>query len=268
MILYRCIDKKEYEACLNGTYENLEKKVANIDYKSTNRIYKEDSKDNELQYVYFFPYYEPCERFNGEYIIRADIPEELLEHGIGSYANPISGGASFVILDEYRIKKEEFKPDEYIKEFHKINDEHEINWKVNEEYYKRVLEDSKKEIPLIPNGHVDMLDYSGVPHFDVTVEDELQPALERINYILKTNIKDKTDIKTKIITISDLKNERRFFEINNIPANFLKKCAKEYSVQEINQLFANIETPEQITETSRILFSGYIELNESECNVR
>ena len=46
MILYRIIDKNEYEACQNGTYDKLQKQPANIDYKDTNRMYENDSSDN------------------------------------------------------------------------------------------------------------------------------------------------------------------------------------------------------------------------------
>lgn len=270
MILYRIIDKNEYEACQNGTYDKLQKQPANIDYKDTNRMYENDSSDNNTQYIYFFPYYEACESWNGEYIMKVDIPDDLLEHGIGSYANPVSSVASFMVLDEYRIKKEEFNPNKYVIEFHKADHEHAKEWGESEEFQLRVREALSKTIPLI-SGFTDLLDYSGIPSMDVSVPQELQETLDKINKILVENLKKKEHVRTQRVTISNLKDEsyERFFANNpNIPSNALKYLLNDYSLEQIIQLFNDVKIPEQISETLGILETGYVSLYESEFNVR
>lgn len=270
MILYRIIDKSEYEACQNGTYDKLQKKQASSDYEYTNRMYESDSSNNCFQYIYFFPYYEACDGWNGEYIMKVDIPEELLEHGIGSYANPISNMASFMVLDEYRIKKEDFDPSKYIIEFHKADEEHEKEWGESEEFRQRVSEAFSKVIPLMP-GFSDRLDYSGIPSMNVSVPEELQKTLDRINKVLAENLEKKENIRTQIITISDMKDNPDDYEKAvryRIPANILKVLYDRYSSEQINQLFNNVETPEQIDEAYEVLLTGFVKNNGSDFYVR
>ena len=107
MLLYRIISKEEHEAYKNGEkyngYRNTE------DWKDANNLYENDGYGIG-KFIYFFPYHEACTLWDGDFVIKVDIPDSLLEHGIGAYIHPY--GKPFqvqsVLLDEYRMNGNKF----------------------------------------------------------------------------------------------------------------------------------------------------------------
>lgn len=92
-----------------------------------------------------------------------------------------------------------------------------------------------------------------------------------LNKVLAENLEKKESIRTQTITISDMKDNPDDYEKAvryRIPANILKVLYDRYSSEQINQLFNNVETPEQIDEAYEVLLTGFVKNNGSDFYVR
>jgi len=259
MILYRIISEEEYKGYQDGSksLENGEKKS----WDMANKIY-ENETDSNIDYIYFFPYYEACLHWEGKYVIKVDIPDELIEKGIGTYAHPYGASlnTAFVLLDEYRIKRQDFDPQKYIVEtiLTEELEEGEVGnkWEKSEEYNKRLSEALSKQTPLF-NGHI--LDYSGIPEPDeFKVPDEAKEITEIIKRKLNEQIEEKPLIARP--TIQDKKqNERRYgMYIENAPGYFVREIVQKYGIEEISTLFNEEQKMETIKAIVDVLRFGYI----------
>ena len=133
MIVYRIISEEEYK-----TYQRGNVYVSPRRWDDANKIYDKTSID--INYLYFFPYYEACLEWPGKYVIKANIPDELVETGIGAYSSPVRGSVKYVLLDECRIDAKAFDPKTQILE---VVDAEDLrfgnagqNWENSEEYKK------------------------------------------------------------------------------------------------------------------------------------
>ncbi len=282
MILYRIISEKEYQRYQD--WENNKGYKPSRNWDMANKIY-ENGTDINTDYIYFFPYYEACLNWEYEdslnyeyeddsgnhkdYVIKVDIPDELVEHGIGSYKNPDEAmlDVKFVLLDECRIKREDFDPERHIIETVLTKDLKSGNvgkdWKKSEEFNKRIAESADKRTPLF-NGL--MLDYSGIPEpEEFKVPEEAKHIVEIIKRKLQEQYdeKDDDDGRRKVYqTINDKKIEPRKYMsyINDAPACMINRHIKEYGLSEICRLFNEKQDLKQIEVINRLLSLGDIRL--------
>ena len=263
MILYRIINEDEYNAIKAGKIDLLEKVPANESSASTSRVYEQDRQDNNNQYLYFFEDVAACENgWNGDYIVQVNIPEEKLEKGYGRYASLNSALSLYITMDEYRIKKEDFIPQEFILGI-VPKDEIPKDWYETSDKYLEAMTSALNQVYLsldFVNKKAIKLDASGlrgeaISHFNIP--NELNGVCQKIYKALYSN---SNDIKSYEYNPNDMYiNSMALTTVQSM----LQKISKSYSVEQIESLFEGNISKTRLFDILEILTIGEIEIFES-----
>lgn len=262
MILYRIINEDEYNAIKAGKINLLEKVPTNKSLASTSRVYEQDRPDNTNQYLYFFEDVAACENgWNGEYIVQVNIPEEKLEKGYGRYASLNSALSLFITMDEYRIKKEDFIPQEYILGI-VPKDEIPKEWYATSDKYLKAMTSALNQVYLsldFVNNTVTKLDASGLRGDAISrfnIPNELNGVCQKIYKALYSNL---NDIKSYEYNPNDM------YIASLAPTTIqamLQKISKSYSVEQIESLFKGDISKKRIFDILEIMIFGELEIFE------
>ena len=260
MILYRIVNKDEHNAIKNASYEELNELL------SKDGIGKEEGENDK--YIYFFPYYEVCSNYDGEYVIKVEIDDTLLEREKVKYLNPVKKLSKYVILDEYRIKKEKFDGKNNIVDVCKKSQAY-SKWEANYDYLIRVNEAMDKITPTLNEFEYDgkkinKIDYSGLINTNYfKVNDDVKDVLEVINEKLdsKINLKDENNVfyfddECLKNSQDSEKNGDLVYILNNLPSYRLEKIVQKYGSDNVKKLFTENMTKEQIRECMDMLENG------------
>jgi len=263
MILYRIINEDEYNAIKARKINLLEKVPANKSSDSTSRVYEQDRQDNTNQYLYFFEDVAACENgWNGEYIVQVNIPEEKLEKGYGRYASLNSALSLFITMDEYRIKKEDFIPQEYILGI-VPKDEIPKDWYATSDKYLKAMTSALNQVYLsldFVNNTVIKLDASGLREDAISrfnVPNELNGVCQKIYKALYSN---SNDIKSYEYNPNDMYIES--LALTTVQS-MLQKMSKSYSVEQIESLFEGDISKKRLFDILEIMTFGELEIFEN-----